>query len=158
MSQKQVGWAVLCLSVGVVSPAWGQAAQVEASASTEGGTSAKAEESGKFEPYEAGYPPDNNLLEIGVFGGALFPSSDHNLRDERFPQQPYRVAPELGGRLGYFPLSFLGIEGEAMGALSHNKNDKTKADLFAGRGSLVVQIPLPYVTPFALGGVGKLGA
>ncbi|HYQ14870.1 MAG TPA: OmpA family protein, partial [Polyangiaceae bacterium] len=34
----------------------------------------------------------------------------------------------------------------------------TKADLFAGRGSLVLQIPLPYVTPFALGGVGKLGA
>ena len=158
MSQKQVGWAVLCLSVGAVSPAWGQTAKVEARASSDSGARASADERASFEPYEAGYPPDNNLLEIGVFGGALFPSSDHNIRDERFAQQPYRVAPEIGARLGYFPLSFVGVEGEAMGALSRNKTDKTKADLFAGRGSLVLQIPLPYVTPFALGGVGKLGA
>jgi outer membrane protein OmpA-like peptidoglycan-associated protein len=160
MSEKQVGWAMLCLGVATASPAWAQTAAVDAQASTDSRAAAHAEASAPapFEPYEAGYPPDHNLLEIGVFGGVLLPSSDHNLRDERFPQQAYRAAPELGGRLGYYPLSFLGLEGEALGALSRNDDDKTNAALYGARGSLVLQIPLPYVTPFALGGVGKLAA
>lgn len=160
MSQKLVGWAVLCSCVATASAAFGQAASLNAEASTSTGATARADADApaRYEPYEPGYPPDDNLLEIGVFGGVLLPSSDHNLRNERFEQQGYRAAPELGARLGYFPLSFVGLEGEAIGALSRLENDRTRAMLFGGRGSLVLQIPLPYVTPFALGGVGKLAA
>jgi OOP family OmpA-OmpF porin len=170
MSQKQVGWAVVCLGVATASPAWGQAASFDAQASTDSGASASGATAApapapapaaapeQYEPYEPGYPPDDNLLEIGVYGGVLIPSGDHNLRDERFGQQGYRAAPEIGARLGYYPLSFLGIEGEAMGAFSRLEDDKSNALLYSGRGSLVLQIPLPYVTPFALGGVGRLAA
>jgi outer membrane protein OmpA-like peptidoglycan-associated protein len=185
MSQKQVGRAVLCLSVAVASPVWAQTAGVEAGASTDTGastgaststgvstdasastssgatTSATARQEApatEFEPYEAGYPPEHNLLEIGVFGGAFFPSSKHNLRNENFRQHPYGIGPEFGARLGYYPLSFLGIEGEAIGVLTRNKDNDSRAMLFGGRGSLVLQIPTGYVTPFVLGGVGKLAA
>ncbi len=115
-------------------------------------------EEAPFEPYEPGYPPEGNVLELGIFGGAIFPSSDHNLRYERYPQQRYDAGPEVGARLGYYPLSFLGIEAEAMAAGSKVKNTETSALLYAGRAQLVVQAPLPYVSPFLLAGVGRLGA
>ena len=121
-------------------------------------TGARAQDAA-FQPYEAGYPPDNNLLELGVFGGVLFPSDKHNLRNERFDQRPYQNAPELGGRIGWYPLSFVGIEGEAMAARSKVPSDADKrAMLFSARGQLVLQAPLPYVVPFAVGGVGRMGA
>jgi len=111
-----------------------------------------------FEPYEAGYPPEGNVLELGVFGGAIFPSSDHNLRYEAYPQQRYTTGAEFGARLGYYPLSFLGLEAEAMTAASKIKDTKTAANLYAFRGQLVLQAPLPYVAPFLVVGVGRLGA
>ncbi len=111
-----------------------------------------------FEPYDAGYPPDDNLLELGVFGGVFFPAKEHNLRNERFPHHRYQRSPELGARIGWYPLSFLGIEGDAMAARSKVKSDKKRALIFGGGGQLVLQAPLPYVVPFLAGGVGKLGA
>lgn len=177
MSQKQVGRAVLCSILAAASPVWAQSVSLSADADTESGAAAGAEAAppptetaeetpppaetaseSTYEPYEPGYPPEHNLLEIGVFGGVIFPSSKHNLRNENFPQQPYKVAPELGARLGYYPLSFLGLEGEAMTAPTRLKNSDTKAALMALRGSLVLQIPTPYVTPFVLGGAGQLAA
>jgi outer membrane protein OmpA-like peptidoglycan-associated protein len=111
-----------------------------------------------FEPYEAGYPPEGNVLELGVFGGAIFPSSDHNLRYEAYPQKRYDVGPEFGARLGYYPLSFLGLEGEVMGAGTKVKDTETSGMLYAARGQLVVQAPTPYIAPFLLVGIGRLGA
>ncbi len=109
-------------------------------------------------PYEPGYPPEGNVLELGVFGGVIFPSSDHNLRYQAYPQQRYNVGPELGARLGYYPLSFLGIEAEGMAAGSKVKNTTSGAVLYAGRAQLVVQAPTPYIAPFLTVGVGRLGA
>src|SRR5262249_39188604 len=68
-------------------------------------------------------------------------------------------------RLGWYPLSFVGIEGEAMAARSKSEGDGSatnfgngaRAMLFSGRGQLVVQAPLAYVVPFFSAGVGKLG-
>ncbi len=111
-----------------------------------------------YEPYERGFPPENNLFELGVFGGAIFPSADHNLRYQAYPQQEYAVGGEFGARLGYYPLSFLGVEAEAMTAASKIKNTQTSAAIYAGRIQAVLQAPLPYVTPFLLVGVGRLGA
>ena len=111
-----------------------------------------------YQPYEPGFPPEGNVLELGVFGGVIFPSSDHNLRYEAYPQQQYTAGAEFGARLGYYPLSFLGIEGEAMGAASKVKDTKTAAGLYAFRGQLVLQAPLPYISPFLVVGAGRLGA
>ncbi|HEY6079055.1 MAG TPA: porin family protein, partial [Polyangiaceae bacterium] len=178
MSKKLVSWVVLGMGAALAAPAAAQEAKVGASADTSSGAQADASaspppaeakadapppaeaEGEKYEPYEPGYPPEHNLLEIGVFAGMLFPSKDHNLRDEPNEQVKYKNGPQYGGRLGYYPLSFLGLEGEAMLSLSRvrNHNQTTKAVLYSGRGSLVLQIPTGYVTPFVLGGAGKLAA
>jgi outer membrane protein OmpA-like peptidoglycan-associated protein len=112
----------------------------------------------RYEPYEPGYPPEGNVLELGVFGGVIFPSADHNWRNELYAQREYRIAPELGARLGYYPTSFLGLEAEAMTAASKVKDTDRGGAIYAGRGHLVLQAPLPYVTPFLLVGAGRLGA
>jgi outer membrane protein OmpA-like peptidoglycan-associated protein len=172
MTKKLAGWVATCVVAGAVSPAWAQdppSAAGSVSLSTDSGVDAAASDSAgtaeppvTFEAYEPGYPPENNLLELGVFGGVLIPAKRHNLRNELFPQAPYKVGPELGARLGYYPLSWVGIEGEAMGALSQTKKtDETEAGrggLYALRGQLVLQAPLPYIVPFGVVGVGKLGA
>lgn len=179
MSKQLTCWMVLGLSATVASsslaqdaPAAGASGSLSLS-SAKGTTSessasaappsaappsATAPSDAPFEPYEAGYPPEGNLLELGVFGGAIFPSSDHNLRYEAYPQRAYAAGPEVGARLGYYPLSFLGIEAEAMAAGSKIKNTQTSAALYAARGQLVLQAPLPYIVPFLLVGAGRLGA
>lgn len=169
MTKKLAGWVATCAIAAVVRPAWAQdppSAAGSVSLSTESGADASAtgtaQEPAAFEAYEPGYPPDNNLLELGVFGGVLIPAEQHNLRNERFLQVPFKPGPELGARLGYYPLSFLGIEGEAMGALNKTKATDEVAEgrggMYALRGQLVLQAPLPYVVPFAVGGVGQFGA
>ena len=112
---------------------------------------------------------EDNYLELGIFGGAIFPSKDHNLEDSTSEQlghhQPFKsAAPELGLRLGYYPVRYLGIEGE--GAYMPTKTTNTgavnasgdSANLWAARGHLVGQMPLGAVTPFVLIGFGRLGA
>ncbi|HXK19800.1 MAG TPA: OmpA family protein [Polyangiaceae bacterium] len=174
MFKKLTGWVACSACVAVATPAWAQdavdakssvslssAPSAQGSASTSAGASASASapaEADSFEPYEAGYPPDNNLLELGVFGGVLFPSKKHNLLDEHFKRHHYHNSPELGARLGWYPLSWLGLEGEAMAARSKVTAGNTRAMLFSGRGDLVLQAPFAYVVPFVVGGVGKLGA
>lgn len=134
-------------------------ATTTSSASATSSGAATADAPPVFQAYEPGYPPEGNVLELGVWGGALFPSKRHNLRSESLPRERYnRFAPEIGARLGYYPLSFLGVEGEAMGALSKTASSHTGAGFYALRGQLVVQAPLPYAVPFLVGGVGRFGA
>jgi OOP family OmpA-OmpF porin len=173
MSKQLTRWVVWGLSATAANSAFAEAAPAAGASgslslsSTDG---AKSETSATaaappgatvdapFEPYEAGNPPEGNVLELGIFGGAIVPSTDHNLRYEAYPQRPYAAGAEVGARLGYYPLSFLGLEAEGMAAGSKIKNSNTSAVLYAGRGQLVVQAPLPYVAPFLLAGVGRLGA
>jgi outer membrane protein OmpA-like peptidoglycan-associated protein len=171
MSKHITSLFILGLGATVGSTALAQdAAKTEASgsasvstssgASTEGSATATApaaRNEAAYEPYEKGLPPEAGLFEIGVFGGAIFPSSDHNLRYEAYSQRPYGIGGEFGARLGYYPLSFLGVEAEAMTAASKIKGTETSAALYAGRLHAVLQAPLPYITPFVLVGVGRLG-
>jgi outer membrane protein OmpA-like peptidoglycan-associated protein len=119
--------------------------------------SASADSASAFEPYEAGYPPEGNVLELGVFGGIILPSPDHNLRYELFPQAKYKVGPLAGGRIGYYPLSFLGVEAEGMGAGVKIEGSNNQGVLYAMRGQLILQAPTAYIAPFLAGGVGRLG-
>ncbi|MEI9948941.1 MAG: OmpA family protein [Pseudomonadota bacterium] len=173
MSKPLTGWVVWGFSFTVAGSAFAQAAGTSGSVSVSSKNGATSDASASaaaptvseapakaepFDPYEPGLPPEGNVLELGIFGGAIFPSSDHNLRYEAYPQQRYDVGPEVGARLGYYPLSFVGLEAEAMTAASKVKDTETSAALYAVRGQLVLQAPLPYVAPFILGGFGKLGA
>ncbi|HTQ05642.1 MAG TPA: thrombospondin type 3 repeat-containing protein, partial [Polyangiaceae bacterium] len=111
-----------------------------------------------FEPYEPGLPPEGNVLELGGFGGLLIPSNVHDIRARDYAQKPYEVGAEGGVRLGYYPLSFLGIEGEAMGAGSKVKGTPNQAVFYGYRGFLVLQAPTAWISPFLVGGYGRLGA
>src|SRR3954468_23429085 len=104
MFKKLTGWVACSVCVAAATPALAQDAAgakssvslstdsgAQTSTSTEtGAQSSTSTDASGFLPYEAGYPPDNNLLELGVFGGVLFPSKSHNLRNERHPQHPYQ--------------------------------------------------------------------
>lgn len=104
-----------------------------------------------------GLSPRGNLFELGIFGGLLFISERNALHD---PRQPFanfeQPSPEVGVRIAYLPLPFLGAEGEFMGAASELE-DGEGAITWAGRGHLLFQIPTSTVSPFVLIGGGRMG-
>jgi hypothetical protein len=66
------------------------------------------------EPWIKRYRPDQrNQMELGIYGGIMLPAADHELYDPSLTWQSYKkVAPDIGLRFGYYPLSFLGLEVE----------------------------------------------
>jgi outer membrane protein OmpA-like peptidoglycan-associated protein len=120
------------------------------------------------EPSGGGYKPEGDLWEVGLFGGLFFPSGGHKLYSVYREREAYEtLAYEVGGRLAYFPLSWMGIEGEFMMADGRTRHDlkyvrgdlySNRTNFFAYRGHVVLQLPLPYVVPFILGGASALGA
>jgi outer membrane protein OmpA-like peptidoglycan-associated protein len=103
--------------------------------------------------------PRGNLWELGIFGGLLF-VSDRNAFTEPGKAFPdfRKPAPEVGVRIAYLPLSFLGLEIEGMGAAGELRNGSDQgAVVWAARGHLLLQIPTTYVSPFVLVGGGRMG-
>jgi len=100
--------------------------------------------------------PHDNYFEIGLFGGLLWPSDNialYSTKHESFN----KPVPELGVRVAYFPLSFLGAELE--GAAGSTKTESgSKADVWAVRAHGIAQLPNSRVTPFLLIGGGFMGA
>lgn len=104
------------------------------------------------------YRPTPNLWEVGLTSGLLFPAPDHNLKVGGLPGEPYSdVSAVIGARLAYFPLSFVGVEAEAIVSPSATKETNKSALLYAARGHVIAQLPMASVVPFALVGGGMLG-
>jgi len=117
--------------------------------------------------------PERNMFELGIFGGIFMPGgSAHELFDpvrqlqslqmggEEFWKPYRRVAPEIGARFAYYPLSFLGgeIEGGVMPThITGTDSPDTRAILFNFRAHLIGQIPFWRITPFVLVGGGAIG-
>jgi hypothetical protein len=116
-------------------------------------------------PYMKRFLPEGNMWELGLFGGLMFPSADHQLFDPALgtgSQRPFNTAGELGVRIGYFPFPFVGVEAEAA-AMPTSVDVGTdpvgdSGGLWAVRGHLIGQYPGWSVTPFVLVGFGALGA
>jgi outer membrane protein OmpA-like peptidoglycan-associated protein len=105
-------------------------------------------------PWIKRHRPTRNQLELGIYGGVLLPAGDHELYNPTITWQPYKkVAPDLGLRLGYYPLSFLGIEVEGGVAPTKTVNDDARAILGMFRGYGLFQLPYR-IAPFALIGYG----
>jgi outer membrane protein OmpA-like peptidoglycan-associated protein len=96
-------------------------------------------------------------LRLGFYAGAFFPSEQHEFYDWRAnDQQPLAaLGPELGFRLGFFPLRFLGVEGEA-DVVPTSTEAGQRALLYGARAHLILRVPAR-VTPFLLGGFGTMG-
>ena len=107
----------------------------------------------------------NHEFDIGVFTGVFFPSPAHDLYRYE-PHREYEVATryELGGRVGFYPNAWLGLEVEFMharGAVRREADVERKtprADFNAYRGQLVLQIPSDTFVPFLLAGGGMIQA
>jgi outer membrane protein OmpA-like peptidoglycan-associated protein len=105
--------------------------------------------------------PRGNLWEVGVFGGLLFLSDNSDFREDGLlPSTNFaQPAPEVGLRVAYFPLPFMGLEVEGMGAAARldGGGDNDGVAAWAARGHLILQVPTERITLFALAGGGRLG-
>lgn len=147
--------SAVLLSTLVAFSARAQEAGASGSLSLEGGEgSASASGGGWMDRYT----PEAGLLELGVFGGLIWMSDDHNLRAVNDAHQTFkRPALELGLRVAYFPLSFLGAEVEGALGPGASAGDES-ATLWAARGHVIGQVPGARITPFVLAGLGRMGA
>jgi OOP family OmpA-OmpF porin len=121
------------------------------------------------QPWIERWAPEPTMGEIGIYGGVLLPSPNHewfqpdlDLRAQGF-KRLNMISPDVGLRLGFYPGRFVGLEAEG-GVMpsSLRGRDYTEvltnpALLYTARGQLVLQLGLWSVTPFVLVGGGLLG-
>lgn len=104
--------------------------------------------------------PRRNMVEIGVYGGLFFPAENHDFyHPDSAPQDVlWLTGPDIGLRVGYYPLNFLGLEleGAVMPTRVRNLSNDSVL-LYAARGHAILQLPFWRVTPFLLGGYGLIG-
>ncbi len=108
------------------------------------------------------WAPQNNMAEVGVYGGVWFPSRHLELfepdRTTGGGNQLLRlVAPDFGVRAGYYPLRYLGVEIEGGAMPTRTLGTGARALPWNVRTHLVAQLGLWSVTPFLLVGTGILG-
>ncbi|HVJ13906.1 MAG TPA: OmpA family protein [Polyangiaceae bacterium] len=170
MTKKRLlGWSAGLFATAIAAAAFGQnqagasgslslSSSQGASASGDASASGAADDSKKYEP-------EDMMFEAGVFLGMMFPSSEHNLRED-LPQQsnvlvPHEefasVAPEFGARLAFYPLKYVGGEVEG-GWLPTSTDTDSTASIYAARLHVIGQFPIGRITPFVLFGGGALGA
>jgi outer membrane protein OmpA-like peptidoglycan-associated protein len=138
------------------------------SASTDEGVSGEAEASDN-EPNPAGerwidrFAPEPHMVELGVWGGIMFPSPNMELfeADLALPDQGRKqyglVAPDIGLRVGYYPIRHFGIEAEVGVMPASLRDGSGNPTIWAGRGHFVGQIGLWRLTPFIVAGTGAMG-
>lgn len=107
------------------------------------------------------WAPERNMGEVGVYAGAFLPGRrlelfepDPVVADQGF-QRYANVATAIGGRVGYYPSRFFGIEGEGGVALAKTAADQS-ATFWNVRGTFIAQLGLWSVTPFLAAGAGAL--
>ena len=120
-------------------------------------TEPKAPESEANKPWLKRLLLTDGMLEIGAVTGLLFPSRVLNLQSQTAHHQHLATAPELGARVAYFPIKYLGGELEYVAGFSKTDKDNQSATLWAFRGELIGQYPGWRVTPFAVIGGGRIG-
>ncbi len=137
-------------------------ATATATVSTDTTTVAATTETSKSTtPWIKRYRPVRNSWELGIYAGAFIPSVNHefyapNLAVAGYGHQPLaRAGADIGLRVGYYPLSFLGLELEG-GLIPMKVADGSKALLYAFRPVAVFQLPYR-IAPFVRGGFGLMG-
>lgn len=114
----------------------------------------------KERPWIRRWEPARNLAELGLFGGLLRPSDEHDLYDPRTrPQDPlWKLGPDVGLRAAFFPLAPLGVEAEFSANPTRVRTITNDfAFVYGFRGHVILQIPIYRITPFLLGGYGLMG-
>ncbi len=99
-------------------------------------------------------------LELGGFLGGFFAASDHEFYNWETSDQVELKSFnfELGLRVGFYPMKFLGVEGE-LNLIPTSTDADDGVTLRGFRGSIVGQFPIGdgKLSPFVLAGIGALG-
>lgn len=102
---------------------------------------------------------EKHILEIGGYLGAFFPAADHGLYADgvTMTPRPIKTGFDIGLRIAYLPLRFVGIEVEG-GAVPTklDGNGGFRTTLFGVRGHVILQMPTRLAL-FVVGGGGILG-
>lgn len=106
------------------------------------------------------FSPERHMVTFGLFGGVFLADERHDLYDPRTaPVEPlWAISPNVGVRLGYFPLAALGVEAE-FSAIPTRMRTGTNDPVFVygAAAHVVAQLPFARVVPFLLAGGGLLG-
>lgn len=114
----------------------------------------------KERPWIRRWEPAKHLVELGLYGGLLRPSDEHDLYDPATrPQDPlWTLGADVGVRAGYFPLRPLGVEAEFSANPTRVRTITNDfAFVYGFRGHVVLQMPIYRIVPFLLGGYGLMG-
>jgi outer membrane protein OmpA-like peptidoglycan-associated protein/opacity protein-like surface antigen len=138
-------------------PAADTSASGSLSVSSSDGMSASGDASAEGEKPDSAYEPHDMEWNVGAAFTLMFPASDHNLRHEDERPQEYGLAPGIAVRMAFFPIRYAGLELEG-GWWHTSTKDDSSAALFAGRAHAFLQFPIGRIVPFAVVGLGALGA
>ncbi|HEY4158006.1 MAG TPA: outer membrane beta-barrel protein, partial [Polyangiaceae bacterium] len=133
-------------------------ASFQMSASSTGGSSSSGGD------YWSSNVPTPMALELGVYGGLAAFSGNHDLQnlsdtsDEKLTYGHQRLYPglDLGARVGFYPLTFVGIEGEFGVIPTRSRTDKQSATIWTYRASVILQYPEYRFVPFLAVGLGGM--
>jgi hypothetical protein len=104
------------------------------------------------------YAPQPGLVELGLFGGAVLVSKNHNLHEEKFERPAFDNPVWLAGlRLAWFPARPLGLEAEYARGFG-KVEDGSSADFNLARGQFIFQVPSWRFVPFLTVGAGIIHA
>ena len=109
------------------------------------------------------YRPTRHQMEAGIYGGIMLPNDQHELYNPDLGTPPganwtqfKKIAPDVGLRFGYYPLSFFGLEVEGGVMPTKTRDGASNVLMGAFRGYGVLQLPYR-IAPFALVGMGVMG-
>ena len=145
-------------------PAATPGASANASFSFGAGTSSASAsaDSGAGDGFWTRYRPLPMALELGVYGGFANFANQHNLQDlevlpyTQYGHQSLSTGLDLGLRAGFYPLSFLGVEGELGVIPTKTAIDDRSATVWTYRAHLVAQYPGYRLVPFVVLGLGGM--
>ncbi|MDF3070178.1 MAG: OmpA/MotB domain protein [Polyangiaceae bacterium] len=152
------------VSASLVAPSRASAAEAGFSLQASGsGVNAQGSSSGGADDFWRQYRPTPMALELGIYGGLALFSAQHNLQNlaivDESPaigHQKLNTALDLGLRAGFYPLSFLGAEGEVGVIPSKTDVSGDAATIWTYRLSAVAQYPEYRLVPFVLVGAGGM--
>jgi len=125
------------------------------------GISARAD-AGTGDGFWERYRPLPFALELGVYGGLAHFAKQHNLQnlelvpDTQYGHQRLGTGLDLGLRAAFYPLSFLGVEGELGVIPTRTRTDDRSATVWTYRAHLIAQYPGYRLVPFVVLGVGGM--
>ena len=100
---------------------------------------------------------ERHRVNLGLYGGVVFPPRAHELYDEVAWQEPFNVvAPDVGLRMGYMPWPYIGLELEGGVMPTRTREGGDGALLYTVRAHVLGQYPARF-SPFLLAGYGLLG-